>query len=241
MTAEALFFGPHPDDVELSSGGLAALFAANGHSVAIVDLTRGEAASRGTVDQRAAEAQAAARVLGVASRENLGLPDLHLDRTHHAHLAAVVACLRRHRPTLVVAPHRADPHPDHVEASHLIERACYLSGLARFPAGGERHRPDVLLFSLYRSLDRPHLVVDVGAVWAKKSEAIRAHKSQLDSVEGPSTYLTRPDFLPEVEARARVWGASIGARYGEAYRSSGPIGIADARALLRGAAMGAAR
>ena len=236
MTPSAVFFGPHPDDIELSSGGLAALLASQGHAVHLVDLTRGEAASRGTLEQRAAEATEATRSLGVTSRENLGLPDLGLDRANRAHLIAIVTCLRRHRPDLVVAPHRPDPHPDHVEASHLIERACYVSGLARFPASGERHRPRLLLFALYRSLAAPHLVVDVSSVWERKNAAIRAHQSQIDPEAGPPTYLTHVDFLPEVEARARTWGASIGARHGEGYRVHRALGIADVGLLLHGAA-----
>lgn len=232
MGSEALFFGAHPDDVELSSGGLAALLAAHGHAVTIVDLTRGEAASRGSVEGRAAEADAAARALGVAGRENLGLPDLGLDRSSREQLTAVVSCLRRHRPQLVVAPFRDDAHPDHVEASHLIERACYAAGLGRLDAPGARHRPGLLLFTLYRSLERPHLVVDVGAVWERRVSAIAAHRSQLAPEAGPATYLTHPDFLPEIEARARVFGAAIGARYGEGYRLRRPLGIADGRVLL---------
>ncbi len=128
---DALFFGAHPDDVELSCAGLAARLAEGGRGVGIVDLTRGEAASRGTVAERALEATAAARELGVASRENLELPDLGIDRSDRAQLAAVVGCLRRHRPVLVVAPHADDEHPDHVEAASLIARACYIAGLAR--------------------------------------------------------------------------------------------------------------
>jgi bacillithiol biosynthesis deacetylase BshB1 len=238
MGSEALFFGAHPDDVELTSGGLAALLAGHGHGVTIVDLTRGEAASRGSVEERAAEAKEAARTLGVSGRENLGLPDLGLDRSRPEQLAAVVGCLRRHRPSLVIAPHRGDPHPDHVEASHLIERACYVSGLARFPAGGERHRPRLLLFALYRSHQRPHLVVDVSPVWERRTSAIAAHRSQLAGA-GASTYLTDPDFLPEMEGRARACGASIGARYGEGYRLRRPLGVSDARVLLAGATSGA--
>jgi bacillithiol biosynthesis deacetylase BshB1 len=232
VTADAVFFGAHPDDVELSSGGLAALLAAQGRRVAIVDLTRGEAASRGTPETRAAEAAAAARLLGVASRDNLAFPDLGLDRRSREQLSGVVEALRRHRPALVVAPDAQDAHPDHVEASHLVARACYLSGLARFPAAGERHRPARLLFALYRGVERPHLVVDVGAVWERKMEAVRAHASQLGKGGGPETYLTRPEFLDQVEARARSLGAAIGARFGEGYRVRGPLAIADAQALL---------
>ena len=241
MACDAVFFGAHPDDVELSSGGLAALLAAHGHAVAIVDLTRGEAASRGTPDERAAEADAAARVLGIAERVCLALPDTGLDRGNPTQLAAVVTCLRRLRPALVVAPDREDMHPDHVEASHLVGRACYLAGLARYPAEGERHRPARLLFAQYRTVRTPHLVVDVGAVWEARMAAVRAHTSQLDPGRGPATYLTEPGFLEAVEARARSLGAVIGARYGEGYRGAGPIAVRDARMLIDGAHAGAAR
>src|SRR5436853_2764681 len=101
---DALFFGAHPDDVELTSAGLAALLAAQAVPVGIVDLTRGECGTRGTPAERAAEAGAAARHLGVAHRECLGLPDTALDRGDRAQVRAVVECLRRHRPRLVVAP-----------------------------------------------------------------------------------------------------------------------------------------
>ena len=233
MTMDALFFGAHPDDVELTSGGLAARLASHGHAVGIVDLTRGEAGTRGTPEVRAREAQAAALELGVARRECLGLPDTGLDGRDRGQLTAVVECLRRHRPRLVVAPDRHDPHPDHIEASRLIARASLLAGLARFPAAGERHRPGRLLFATYRILSpAPQIVVDVTPVWEQRVRAVRAHASQLGTGEGLSTYLTDTDFLAEVEARARVLGASIGARYGEGFRVRGPFGLHDARPLL---------
>ena len=232
MTLDALFFGAHPDDVELTSGGLAALLASHGHAVGLVDLTRGEAASRGSPEARAREAEAAAGILGVAMRSNLGLPDMGLDASDRAQQTAVVACLRAHRPRLVVAPDAHDPHPDHVAASRLIARACTLAGFVRFEAPGERFRPARLLFALYRSMKRPHLVVDVSAVWERRIRALRAHASQIEPGDGPATYLVHADFLPEVESRARVFGASIGARYGEGYRMRGPVPIEDARALL---------
>jgi bacillithiol biosynthesis deacetylase BshB1 len=233
---DALFIGAHPDDVELTAGGLAALLAVHGHRVGIADLTRGEQGTRGDVAERAAEAAAAARELGAAWRESLGLPDLGLDRHDRAQQAAVVACLREHRPRLVVAPDADDAHPDHVEAAHLVARACYLAGLARFAAGpaGVRHRPGRLLFALYRSAARPHLVVDVSAVWERRMAAVRAHASQLDAPRGPATYLTAPGFLGEIEGRARALGALIGAQYGEGFRMRGPVAVADARALLAG-------
>lgn len=237
MSVDALFFGAHPDDVELTSGGLAALLASHGHAVGIVDLTRGEASSRGTVEERAAEAAAAATALGVTERRSLALPDLGLDRSDPAQQRAVVECLRAMRPRLVVAPDRHDGHPDHVEGSYLVARACYLAGLSRFSAAGERHRPERLLFSLYRSSTPAHVVVDITPVWERRVAALAAHRSQLAGAPGPSTYLTAPDFPAEVEARARVFGAAIGARYGEGYRARGPVAVSDARALISGAPM----
>ncbi len=241
MSVDALFFGAHPDDVELTSGGLAALLASHGHAVGIVDLTRGESASRGTAEERAGEAAAAAVALGIAGRHTLALPDLGLDRHDPAQMRAIVACLREQRPRLVVAPDRHDAHPDHIEASHLVARACYLAGLARFPAPGERHRPERVLFALYRTSPPAHLVVDITPVWERRVAALAAHRSQMGDGAGPATYLTAPDFPAEVEARARVFGAAIGARYGEGYRSRGPVAVSDARALLTGAHPGAGR
>jgi len=229
---DALCFGAHPDDVELTSGGLAARLAMHGHHVGIVDLTRGEMGTRGDAATRAREAEAAAAALGVAKRTTLGLPDAALDRHDRTQLAAVIECLREHRPGLVVAPDRHDEHPDHVEASHLVARACYLAGLGKHPARGERFRPPRLLFALFRSATEPHLLVDVTEVWQRRMAALRAYASQLDPAAGAATYLTAPGFVASVEARARAWGALAGVEYAEGYRVRGPLAVHDARALL---------
>ncbi|MCC6349167.1 MAG: bacillithiol biosynthesis deacetylase BshB1 [Candidatus Eisenbacteria bacterium] len=232
MPSEALFFGAHPDDIEFSCGGLAALLASHGHAVGLVDLTRGELGTRGDVAVREREAAAAARALGVGSRECLGLPDGGLDRHDRAQLAAVVGAIRRHRPSLVVAPHRADAHPDHVETSHLVTRGCYLAGLAKFAPGEPRWRPARLLYALYRGETPPTLIVDITPVWEARVAAIAAHASQLDPAAGEPTYLTSPGFLAEVEARARLFGVAGGCTWAEGYRVRGPLALRDARALL---------
>src|SRR5213078_4878308 len=104
--------------------------------------------------------------------------------------------------------------------------------LARFDAPGERHRPERLLFALYRTVRAPHLVVDVSGVWERRVQAVQAHASQLDPARGSATYLTDPEFEAEVDARARAFGAAIGVRHGEGYRVRGPVALTDARALL---------
>jgi len=230
--SEALFFGPHPDDLELTSAGLAVRLAAAGHAVALVDLTLGELGTRGDPETRSREADAAARALGVTSRESLNLPDGGLDRHDRAQQVAVVQCLRRHRPSLVVAPDPEDAHPDHIEAAHLVTRACYLAGLRRFAATGDPWRPTRVLFAMYRTGVQPHLVVDVSAVWETRMAALREHRSQLDPAVGPATYLTEPGFLAEIEGRARHWGALIGVTHGEGYRVRGPVAVLEPSSLL---------
>ncbi len=132
----------------------------------------------------------------------------------------------------MIAPDRHDEHPDHIEASSLVARACYLSGLARYDARGERFRPARVLFALYRSGPPAHVLVDVSEVWDVRMAALRAHASQLDPAAGPATYLTADGFLEGVEARARAWGAIAGVRHAEGYRVRGPFTVHDPRALL---------
>jgi len=121
-----------------------------------------------------------------------------------------------------------------------VTRACYLAGLARFDAPGERFRPRRVLYALYRSTREPHLVVDVSGTFERRMHALQAHASQLaapgGATPGPATYLTHPEFPAEIEARARAWGAAIGVKYGEAYRVRGPVAIESPEALLGRAA-----
>jgi bacillithiol biosynthesis deacetylase BshB1 len=232
---DALFVGAHPDDVELCCAGLAARLVAEGFQVGICDLTRGETASRGTAEERAREADEAARILGVARRENLGLPDTGVNGRDPGQLRAAVELLRRLRPSLLVAPDPRDEHPDHVEGARLLTRAAYLAGLKRYPAGGERFRPDLVLHAVYRDPIAPDVLVDVSDGFERRMAALRAHRSQLglDGGGGAETYLTRPGFLEEVEARARVFGARIGVRYAEGFRLAGPFPVWSPAALLR--------
>jgi LmbE family N-acetylglucosaminyl deacetylase len=232
MGLDALFFGAHPDDVELTSGGLAALLASLGHTVGIADPTRGERASRGTPEERAREAGNAAKALGVAKRVSLSLPDLGLDRTNATQLASVVALLRAERPRLVVAPDRDDPHPDHIEGSHLVARACYLSGLVRFDAPGEPVvDPDPVAVCALSGGARTR-----GGRkelrWSAASRHSLRTSARLDPCARSRPYLTHPDFLAEVEG-VRAPGAPRSARFGEGLSRSRPDRVADARAARR--------
>jgi len=227
-------FAAHPDDVELYAGGLCAALARAGVRVALVDLTRGELGTRGDVATRAREAEEAARILGAASRECLGLPDGGISAADPAQARAVVAALRRHRPSLVLAPWEADPHPDHGEASRLVRRACFLARLARYPADGAPFAPGPVLFYEQKTPFEPDVVVDIGGDLETKRAAVRAFASQFSRAPDDPlrTEISEPAFHAMLEARARVHGARIGAAWGEGYKREGPQAVADPLALL---------
>lgn len=224
---DLLAFGPHPDDVELWAGGWMTKLAAAGRRLVIVDLTRGEAGTRGTPASRAAERDAATARLALAGREDLGLPDTGLvvtpDQTE-----PLVAAIRRWRPRVVLGPDAVDLHPDHVAAAGLVERAYYLATIAHAPGGGlPPHRPDALLSYLGQKERTPSFVVDVSDVWEERVELAKCYATQLGvDGSGPQTNLAQ-GFLRRLEIRAAYWGAKIGAAYGEPYRTDRVLAVDD--------------
>jgi len=225
-----LVFGIHPDDIELGCGGTVAKCVRQGHEVSLVDLTRGERSSNGTPEERALEAQEAARLLGCAARGNLELPDAAIQSENPEHGRRVVSCIRQHRPDLVLFSSGDDPHPDHVAGGALIEHALYLSGIYGYDSGGGEERWAVrqaLLYPGRREIEAA-VVVDVTDTFAAKLEAIQAHRTQFQSHPGSrETPLNRPGFLELVEARALASGHRIGVRYGEPFETLKPLGLRD--------------
>lgn len=229
-----LAIGAHPDDVEISCGGILALASAQGLRTGIVDLTRGELATNGDPKTRAREAEEAARLLGVSVRRNAGLPDGGIRGTDPSQEGRVVALLRELRPALVLSHYPRDRHPDHVEASRIVERAAYHAGLRRYAAPGEPFRPEARWHFASRVGFQPSVVVDITPVWPRKLEAILAHASQVSrgASGARATPLNDPDFTARIEARARHYGSMIGAPYGEPLHSPEPLGLRDLATLL---------
>ena len=132
MQVDILAFGPHPDDIEIGAGATIAKAVRQGQAVGLCDLTRGELGSNGTVEERLAEAGAAAETLGATWRENLGWPDGAIGGDDQ--LRDAVELLRRSRPATVLIPYLDDRHPDHVAASRLLASAVFKARLRRFGA-----------------------------------------------------------------------------------------------------------
>jgi len=226
----------HPDDAELLVGGSLALEASRGRRIAMVDLTRGESGTRGTPETRAAEAAEAARILGVAHRESVGLPDGCLAVTAE-HKDPLVEALRRLRPAVVLLQHWEQRHPDHVAASRLVYDASFLAGLRNYrPDLGAAFRPRKLLYvpSTTEAAEvHPTFVVDVTSVWETKVKAIAAFASQFARTAGETVAVPLDLFRPSMEVAARRYGQRIGVEFGEGFVTREPLTVSDL-ASLRG-------
>ncbi len=231
---DILSFGAHPDDIELCTGGLLAKMAARGRAVGAIDMTRGEGASRGTVAERVQEAERAAQILGLAVRENLGLPDLKLQDTLEFRLR-VAEAIRRYRPELILAPYWGDRHPDHAATSQLVTAAAFYARLPRLETDHPPYSPRTVLYYLLHENVQPTFIVDISEVFEVKMQAVAAYQSQFGRPmpEG-YRFIGTSDYLAETEARARYFGTCIHTRYGEAYLIKETLRVDDPLMLLGG-------
>jgi bacillithiol biosynthesis deacetylase BshB1 len=227
MTVDVLAVGAHPDDADIGVGGTLLLSASRGAATAILDLTRGEASTRGTVEERARESASAAKILRVAERRNTALPDGRLANTTEFQ-RQIIPVIREFRPRVVLAPLANDRHPDHKAAHALIRDAVYFSGLRSIDTGQDAWRPPVVLYyTVYIDPVIPAAIVDISKHFQAKLEALRAYSSQLHNpaYNAPETFVSSEAFWKSIEARAAYWGGRIGVAYGEPLYGDGPIGL----------------
>lgn len=241
MKLDILAIGVHPDDVELGCSGTILNEIRLGKKAGIIDLTQGELGTRGTVETRYAEAANAATILGVQLRENLKMRDGFF-RNDEAHQLILIAAIRKYRPEIVLANVLDDRHPDHGRAGHLIADACFLAGLSRIETtdengrAQERWRPKYVLHYMQDWYHEPDLLVDISDVFEQRMNAVKAYITQFHTSasekEGPQTYISTPDFLESVTARARMLGKRIGVKYAEGFITEKKIGIRNLDALV---------
>ena len=232
-TTDLVAIGAHPDDVELTCGGTLVKAARRGHRTAIIDLTGGESGTHGSRSQRAEEAARAAQVMGVAERANAGLPDAGLHNTDETR-RVVVELIRRLRPRVVILPFPIGRHPDHRIASELSRDASYLAGLARYPAGGEPHRPEKILYTLAYREDpvKPTFVVDITPEFDTKLAAIRCYASQFDGIMAAGEiFPAGTDIYENVRMHCARAGSLIRTAYGEPYLTHETVRIEDVVAM----------
>jgi N-acetylglucosamine malate deacetylase 1 len=240
MKLDVLAIGAHPDDVELGCGGTLAGLARQGRRVGILHLTRGESGTRGTAEERLAEAERAAAELGASDLAFLDCGDGGL-RTGPAEEDALIEVIRAWRPEVVLGPTPRDRHPDHERSYRLVEAACFYAGLAR-RGEGPPFRPAAVFSYMQHDAFEPSFVVDVTASWDAKLRALAAYRSQLyqgareeeEERDEPVTKVSTREFALAVEGRARHFGALVGAELGEPFWSRLPLAVSDVLAVLPG-------
>lgn len=207
----------HRDDVEQTCGGTLIRMAERGFRTAVVDFTAGEMGTRGTAEQRAAEAQAAAGKMLLAERHNLHLPDARLENTLAARLT-IAAKIRELQPRVVILPYWEARHPDHYRCAELGYEACFLAGLRKLELPGEPHRPRKILYaSLYADV-KPSFVVDISAQFERRLEALLCYRSQYATQQtGSDLFPAEEEVAERVRAIARRYGMLIDAKYGEPF------------------------
>jgi bacillithiol biosynthesis deacetylase BshB1 len=234
MQLDLLAIAAHPDDVELTCGGTLIKSARLGRRTGIIDLTEGEMGTRGTRETRRREAAAAARVLGVKHRENLSLPDAHLEIRMDYKLA-LARRIRALRPRTVILPYWQGRHPDHYNAAQLGYEACFLAGLKQLDIEGEAFRPFKILYATsYDYTVRPSFVVDISREYKRRFRAIMAYHSQFRpkaKERRPKVYLPLDRLVQHVNMTARFYGEMVGVEYAEPFVTKEVMQVEDVAGL----------
>lgn len=229
--ADVLAIAAHRDDVEQTCGGTLLRMAARGLRTAILDLTRGEAGTRGTAEERGREAHEAAELLGVGWRDALDLPDGDVENTYENRIK-IARVVRLLRPRVVILPYWQARHPDHAMTATLGHDACFLSGLAKVDTGLPPYRPFKIVYaSLYADV-RPSFVVDITPFIEQRHAALMAYKSQYaNQASGGGLFVPEEEIRERTFAEARHYGLLAGVRFGEPFVQK-EVGLVDDLTLL---------
>ncbi|HEV2351950.1 MAG TPA: bacillithiol biosynthesis deacetylase BshB1 [Terriglobia bacterium] len=218
MHLDVLSITAHPDDTELTCGGTVIKMVSAGYKVGLLDLTAGESGTRGSAPLRSKESARASKVMGIAYRENLGLPDAGLEDSRKYKLM-LAQKIRELRPRTVILPYWEGRHPDHYITGRIGYEACFLAGLAKLQLQGKPHRPHKIIYaSMYVPALRPTFVVDITAQYDRKLKAVLAYTSQFSQRKDiQNLFPAREDLHGRVGGLARHFGLMIGVRYGEPF------------------------
>lgn len=231
MKLDILVFAVHPDDAELGCSGTILKHIALGKKVGIVDFTRGELGTRGSAEIRDEEAADSAKILGIHARENLRFRDGFFTNDEE-HRLAIIRMIRKYKPEIILTNALHDRHPDHGRAGDLSNDACFLSGLPKIHTeidgiAQEAWRPRLVLQYIQDRYIEPDIIIDITPFIQIKIDSIKAFKTQFFNPdhEEQETYISSPEFFDSVIGRAREFGKSIGATYGEGFTSRKLLGV----------------
>lgn len=223
---DILAIAAHRDDVEQTCGGTLLKMAQAGRRTGVLDLTQGEMGTRGTAEDRAREAAAAARILKVQWRAALDIPDARVENTWENKLK-VARVIRQHKPRVVILPYWLGRHPDHYTASTLGYEACFVAGLSKLNLPGEPHRPFKIIYATLYYDVRPSFVVNITDQFEQRLESVYAYESQFtDQEAGSKDFPAQAEIRGRVEAMARFYGMLAGVKYAEPFLEK-EVGLVD--------------
>lgn len=232
-TVDVLAIAAHRDDVELICGGTMIKSAIQGYRTGVIDLTAGEMGSKGSAELRGEEASRAASVMGLAMRQNFGLPDSGITNTPEIR-ARLAGEIRKLKPAIVIAPALGGRHPDHREAAQLVRDACFMAGIRKVVPDVPPHRPRKVIHAITYREDhvKPTFLVDITDVFERKMEAIRCYSSQFDEATQAGEVYPNGDSLYEiVRHQAAHYGSLIRTRYAEPFHTFETMRVDDVTKL----------
>ena len=231
MHVDILVIMAHPDDAELLCSGTILSSINGGMSVGIIDLTKGELGTRGNEKIRLKEADDSAKVLGVKFRDNLDLRDGFFN-VNEKSILSLIEKIRLHTPNIIITNAKIDRHPDHENASELVKKASFLSGLIKIKTkinnkDQDSFRPDIILYAIQNNYINPDFVVDISKYFDKKLDSIKCFKSQFynPKSEEDESFISTEGFMNFINARSVEMGHSIGVKHGEGFTSDSKIKI----------------
>jgi len=229
MNIDILIFTAHPDDAEISIGGTIAKLVKQNRTVGIIDLTKGELGTRGSAETREMEAENASAILGIAIRDNLNIPDGKV-KPSQEYIEKVIVQIRKYKPQIIFAPYFNDRHPDHIGTGQIVKEAMFLSGLPKIETTEndtlqDAYRPKKLFYFMMTYEFEPAFIVDISKTLETKIKAIKAFKTQFydPNSNAPETFISKPDFIRNIEARAKFYGFQIRKEFGEPFYSEEKI------------------
>ncbi|KRO89098.1 MAG: bacillithiol biosynthesis deacetylase BshB1 [Cryomorphaceae bacterium BACL29 MAG-121220-bin8] len=235
---DILAFGAHPDDIELGCGGTLAKEIALGKKVGIIDLTRGELGTRGSVETRNKESQAATKILGVSIRENLDFRDGFF-LNDEIHQMEVIRYIRKYKPEIILCNAQDDRHIDHPKGANLVSDSCFLSGLSKIKTefnglNQSEWRPKNIYHYIQWKNSSPDFLVDISEFIDIKLGAIKAYSSQFynPNSKEPETLISKKNFLNDVINRSADLGRLIGVNNAEGFTSRKLIGVKRLDSLI---------
>jgi len=211
-----IVFGAHPDDCEIKAGGVAAMWAKQGHHVKFVSTTNGDIgnavmAGGQLAKRRTAEVKAIAKKLGIET-EVLDIHDGEIMPTLE-NRKIFVRLIREWKADVVMGHRPNDYHPDHRYTGVLMQDAAFMATVKFFCPDVPQLSKNPVFFYLSDGFQKPNLfepniVVSIDDVIEQKTDALWLLESQIESAWATGNFekiIPVPKDGPEREARRKAF------------------------------------